>query len=550
MTVRLLTALAILVSPAVCAEPNPRISSIYPAAGRRGAAFEALVRGSDLEGARSVVWEGAGAEALVLGIETEPPAAGEKLEKQLVKLQVSLAAQAAGRLHFRLVTPRGVSNKIPVDVLEDPVVQESEASVLRRFPLVVNGRIARPGELDAYWIEVYPGETLTFEASSGVPGFDPSVRLYERSGSWFDPERLNELASNDEPLYFPGLSTAARLVHRFERGGQYCVKVQGFSGQGGPDSVYRLRIAPEITPPPSLRPDSPANWEERQFTRVLSEDRLQELRKRGGLPLEGAAIEVYRAARENAPPPVMTAPGMVEGRIEQPAETHHIRLKVDRPQDLAIEIETPQATMPRFNPVVRLMEPGGREIATNVYTKLNNNGLYMMKMIRAKLTVSLAAPGNYTMQIRDITTARGGSDFVYRVLVRPQIPHVGSVEVAEDRLNLEAGSSKPLTVLLDREESFGGYATVAVEGLPAGVAALTAIESPIEKPPLPNGGKLERYIARDQRMSLMLVADGGATPSGLPAVVRVVVRVVTAGRLQEAIFVKEIPLMILPRRPS
>lgn len=239
MTLRLLTALALLVLPAVCAEPNPRISSIYPASGRWGA-----------------VWEGAGAEARVLGIETGPPAAGEKVEKQLVKLQVSL------------------------------------------------------------------------EASSGVPGFDPSVRLYELSGNWFDSERLNELAFNDEPLYFPGLSTDACLVHRFERGGQHCAKVQGFSGQGGPDSVYRLRIVPEITRPPSLRLDAPANWEERQFTRVLSEDRLQDLRKRGGLPLEGATVETYRAARENEPPPVMTAPRMVEGRIEQPAEAHHIRLKL------------------------------------------------------------------------------------------------------------------------------------------------------------------------------------------------------------------------------
>jgi hypothetical protein len=212
-------------------EPDPKISSIYPAAGRRGSAFGAVLHGSDLDGARAVVWEGAGAEARVLGIETEPSAAGEKLEKQFVKLQVRLALEATGRLHFRLVTPRGVTNKIPLHVIEDPVMQEGEASgILRRFPLVVNARITRPGEFDAYWIEVSSGDSLTFEVSSSAPGFDPSVRLYERSGSWFDSERLNELASNDEPLYFPGLSTDARLVHRFERSGQYCVRVQGFSG--------------------------------------------------------------------------------------------------------------------------------------------------------------------------------------------------------------------------------------------------------------------------------------------------------------------------------
>jgi hypothetical protein len=32
---------------------------------------------------------------------------------------------------------------------------------------------------------------------------------------------------------------------------------------------------------------------------------------------------------------------------------------------------------------VRLIAPGGGEVVTNVYTKRNNNGLYMMKMIQA-----------------------------------------------------------------------------------------------------------------------------------------------------------------------
>jgi hypothetical protein len=59
--------------------------------------------------------------------------------------------------------------------------------------------------------------------------------------------------------------------------------------------------------------------------------------------------------------------------IGQPGDTDAIRVKIERAQDIAFEVETPEATMPRFNPVVRLLEPGGREIATDVYTNLNNN---------------------------------------------------------------------------------------------------------------------------------------------------------------------------------
>ena len=69
--------------------------------------------------------------------------------------------------------------------------------------------------------------------------------------------------------------------------------------------------------------------------------------------------------------------------------------------------------MPRFNPILRVLEPGGAEIVTNVHTKLNNNGLYMMKMIQAKTTVSLRNPGEYILEIRDITTDCSGDDFAY-----------------------------------------------------------------------------------------------------------------------------------------
>ena len=543
----LLLAFTILASSAVWAEPKakhaaslePKISSIYPAGGQRGTAFDAEVRGSNMTGARCVIFEGSGVEGQILGV-----------DKESLRLKITVGLDAStGRHSFRIVTALGVSNKISLGVSSEPVLQGGEGNaVVRQFPVVINGRLAQPGATDSYWIEASAGETLTFEAASFSDEFDPSLVLSEPSGSWFDSHRLNPIASNDEPLSFPGLSTNARLVERFPKSGKYCVQVQGFSGQGSPDFVYQLRIVRGVTQAPSLHPEIAAAWEERQFTRSLSNDRLDELARRGGTRSIDKAVEIFHAAPEGAQQiPVMTAPGMVEGRIEKPGEAHLIRLKVDKRQDLAIEVETPEATLPRFNPVVRLMEPGGREIATDVYTKLNNNGLYMMKMIEAKTTVSLNGPGEYAIQVRDITIGEAGPDFRYRVLVRPQIPHVGKIEVAEDHINLEAGSSLPLNVVIDREEGFSGYVTVGVEGLPAGVTAVAALENPAEKPPLPNGGKLERYTAKEQRTSVMLVAAADAPLSDMPATIRIVVRVVSEGQMQEPIAVKEIPLMIVSR---
>ena len=53
--------------------------------------------------------------------------------------------------------------------------------------------------------------------------------------------------------------------------------------------------------------------------------------------------------------PQCALPGIVEGRITHPAEAHRIKLRIEKPENIAIEIETPEATMPRFNPVVLLL---------------------------------------------------------------------------------------------------------------------------------------------------------------------------------------------------
>jgi hypothetical protein len=156
----------------------------------------------------------------------------------------------------------------------------------------------------------------------------------------------------------------------------------------------------------------------------------------------------------------------------------------------------------------------------------------------------------YTLQIRDITTDHSGPDFVYRVLVRQQLPHIGKLTSSVDHLNLQPGETKTLTVTLDREEEFGGVVALEAEGLPPGVVAVAAMEKPIERPPLPNGGKLERYTPKPQTASLLLVTSPDATPSEQPVLVRVKARPVIKGQLGAPIRVGEIPAMVIARRPS
>jgi hypothetical protein len=204
--------------------------------------------------------------------------------------------------------------------------------------------------------------------------------------------------------------------------------------------------------------------------------------------------------------------------------------------------------MPQFTPVVRLLEPGGKEIVGNIYTRLNNNNFKMMKAVKAKTTFSLAAPGKYTLQIHELTTDNAGDDFRYRILVRPQIPHMGKFVVQQERINLERGSTRPVSVRIEREEGFDGIITVQVENLPAGVIAYTAVENPAERPTLPNAGKPERYTPRVQNTSVILAAAPDAQVSNGPSLIRVVARAVIEGKLGEPIASTELPLTVIEKK--
>jgi hypothetical protein len=537
-------------------EPEPRLLSVYPLTIQKGKTSVLVVRGTAIQGATSVELPGGGLNATIRS-EAAEPAESERPAgagpTTLLHIEVTTAPDAEPGDHaLRLICPTGLSNTLNIRVSDVPVtVEKSVTGPLESFPVTLNGRISNRGENDAYWIRVDSGETLTFEATSGNAAFDPSISIHEPSGSWFDAKRLNRIGFNDEPLHFPGLSSNPRLVHTFTDKGKYCVNVGAFSGQGGPDYVYELRITRGTAPAPPLHPKAKPLWDERQFTRSVSGDWISQIASRSGAKTDVPSPELFQAApADSATVPVMSAPGIIQGRLTKAAEVHTIRLRIDKPQDLAFEIETPEATMPRFNPVVRVMEPGGAEIVTNVQTKLNNNGLYMMKMIQPKVTVSLRNPGEFLIQVRDITTDCSAEDFAYRLLVRPQIPHVGRITVGEDALSITTGATKALNLTIEREEEFTAPITFFVEDLPRGLSAVTAISKIEEKPLLFNGGKMERYTPKTQKTVLLVTAAGDTPVMTGPVMIRVVARPFVNGTFGEPISVKEIPLMVLPRSSS
>ena len=549
---------------------EPKLSSVYPFTGQRGTTFTAVVRGTALRDATSVFVKNAPLLVAIEAAEAEVPeatlsSAKPKTPVDLIRLRIQIEAGAkAGSYPIRLVTPHGLSNAIPISVFEQPVTDEPAAShetpetavAIDKLPAAMNGRIARRGETDYYAFHAAAGETVTFEVISGLPstggpggnanGFDPSLSLYEQSGSWFDPKRVNRIAFNDEPLWVTGKGTDAYLVHRFAKTGGYLVRVEAFSGQGGPDYGYQLRMLKGDTP--QERAPATRNWEERKYDRILSTDRLNELSERGGKAREQAKIETYRTAIASAASaPLFRIPGTLEGSIAQPGEAQRSRFHLDGPQDIAIEIETPDSQPPLFNPIVRLLNADGQEVATNIFAGRGLCTGELNKSLQSKVIVPLRDAGDYTVEVRDTTSDLGGAEFRYRVLVRPQIAHIGDVKIEEDRVNVSPGDAKSIRVVFEREEDYRGAVAVTVESLPPGVAALAGADFEPDKDAPLHPGKRERYVPRTERVVVVFTASADAVVTKQPQLVRLLVRPIVDGKPGAVVDMKEIPLMVVAK---
>ena len=522
-----------------------------------------------------------------------------------LRLQID-PATPAGVHSLRLVSPRGVSNELDFHVSPEPAVFESSSLEAREpqpipLPVVVHGKISAPGQVDFYEFEVSEGRQLLVdlissrEALANATRFRPQVTLYEVTGSWFDPNRtvrlafdhgattdaVREMTSHDVPT--------SSLTYRFPRAGSYRLEVGSTYGTGGPDYVYQLRVAPA----PDLRAGPPAGpfvykeipvprqWRERTFTRKIEDDRLKQLWARTvGVAHQEAAAETGRVTAEEAEgssleKPIakqearatafttlveiepndersqarkISVPGLAEGTIDRPGDSDFFEFAAKPDQALAFEIETPDARPVRFNPRLEILDAGGREALTNLYKKIKQkDSVTYVKALSPKTVHTFRSGGNYYLRVSDVTPRYGGSDYRYRVLVRPQIPHVGELEVDADHLNLVAGRSKKLTLTSEQEEGFSGEVAVVVEGLPPGVQLLpVATDVPEPGPAGEESIKKESYVPNLRKASILLFAESAAAVTNLPRVVRVAARPIVGGELGPLLAVKEIPLMVVP----
>ncbi len=524
-----------------------------------------------------------------------------------------------GLHHLRLVSPQGLSNSLSVQIvglpvqneIETPHILPSQAQTLE-LPAVVNGAVSKKGELDYYSFEVEAGKTLAFQVLSGFElgvnyWAQAEVRLYEPHESWFGTDQARPLILRGPKLswelitvrspWFDRRDFLAQFVlypglrHRFEKAGRHLVSVGAFLGRAA-NHGYQLRIAPvdsssrhsvgSFAQP--AHPD-PSDWMERDastlrqlgsFRRRLDEKRLEQLwaRSVGTEPQEKQQKPVlFRSVSEEEPNQLpdqiqeLSIPGLAEGQINLPGDVDRFRIQTTSGQALAFEIETPHLSPPHFSPWLKVLDSGGEVVVQNIFREYGGNGIDPNRYLERKTIHTFQEGGEYTLLIRDATDTASGEGYAYRLLVRPQIPHIGRMEVSlgvfsvssqlvemTDRLNMRPGQTQKLTLVADLEEGFTGEVSVQLENLPPGLRAYAStpaswsqllVQGIQYRPPGVDLMDPSSHRPERQAVTLLLEAGPEIRPTSFPRFLEVTARPMVDGKLGPPLSAGRIPLMLL-----
>ena len=577
---------------------QPVIKSVFPSAAPRGATISVEFRGTNLDGAYAVwadspevegevkpagpIDEAAAQQSQPGDPDTQPTRPAEPV---VVQLRVHAAARL-GTHRIRLVSPSGLSNWLSFFVADQPVeVETGEAHHTPRaaqsalLPALINGRLDQSGQLDCYSLMASEGDELKFEVIQ-TQGLKPRLTLLGPASSWFDPERMERhlfLEERQSDL----VPTEVRGTYRVQRAGRYIIQVSSLFGQASADASYLLAVSRGDKGP--RRGSLPMQeWQERSFTREIGDRWLDSVQARSLKILElgpvshvaeptvatatpvGARPDTLLASRtavatdvkfgEDQSEAAIALPAILEGSIDRPADIDRYSFTVKAGDEIAIEIETPLTQLPAFNPWVAILDSENHEVCSNLHRKVslfNNNAERQIFFagVMPKMVHRFEKPGEYTLQVQDVTTQYGAPTYHYRIFIRPQVPHVGEISLGGvDCLNLERGRAGRVTLTTSYEEGFPGNVSFSFSGLPAGVQAFPADTVIDRKAATEITDNAPTVIAPTSETTLVLEVSPDAPLTRLPQVVRVECRVLEQTKLGPALLVRELPVMIVPDR--
>lgn len=444
----------------------PTLTTLSPAGAQRGTTTEVSATGS---------FDSWPVKAWASGKGVTVAAAKDK-----GKLAVAVAADAAPGVYWlRAYTADGASNLRPFVVGILPEIAEVEPNddpkkpqVLSAPAVVVNGRLAKPGDVDGFAVLLRKGQTLVAALDAHHTFRSPMDGVLQIvSADGFVLEQNNDFRGLDPQLAFtaPADGTYVARVFAFPAAPDTMIRLAGAEGY-----VYRLTLTTggfvDYPVPLAVGRAGPATVEPHGWN--IPAD-LRSLTV--ALPPAGESHAVlfhdklanpFRVRVEPHPavnlvgkpaPTTLAAPFSATGRIDTQGGETVIPFAAKKEQPLSVQVESRSLGL-AVNPVVRVLDPAGKPLARAEPGKLHGD---------TALSFTPPADGTYTAAVADLYGG-GGQRFAFLLRVVPPEPDY-SLTVAAERFAVPPGKSLDIPVQVARANGFTKPVEIVAAGLPEGV---------------------------------------------------------------------------------
>ena len=492
---RITIAFLILFVPIPLVAAPPTLAQLFPAGGQRGQSITVTASGS-LSPWPVQAWCDSDHISLA-------PA------KETGKLNVAIAREALPGIYWvRLFNKDGASELRPFVVSNLSEVVEKEPNDDFKKPhavggnVVVNGKLERPGDVDAFAFPARKGQTLvaSLEAFANLRSpMDGILQVVSADG--FTLAQNHDFRDMDPQIAFP-----------VPKDGTYIVRVFAFPSKadssikfaGNDKMIYRLALTTggyvDYAFPLAIQSGAKGSvelvgWNVPDAAKKVlpfPRDELEALAfhplvaNPASVRLERHSAIVKQAPATRAKPQAITLPITVSGCLQNVGDIDVYQFSAKKADKLSFRVDSRALHFP-LDATLKLTDLQGKTLAEASSAKLN---------VDPALQYTAPADGPYRIELRDLHGG-GGPRYVYRLRALRSEPDF-ELTVPADRFTATPGKPASIAVTINRRDGFAEEVSLSIERLPMGVKAESA-----------------RLRPEDKTATLRLTADAGGAAGAI-----------------------------------
>jgi hypothetical protein len=390
------------------------------------------------------------------------------------KFQITIAKDAnPGFCWLRWYDDTGASTLRPFVIGTLPEVAEVEPNdePAKAQPIdgatVVNGKLAKAGDVDCFAVKLKQGQTLVADLVAHEILRSPMDAVLQIVGPGGNVLEQNNDCCGLDP----------RIAFTAPRDGTYVVRLFAFPSQ--PDSsirffgsdacIYRLTLTTtefvDFVTPLAIERLKPATvtphgwnlgWPEKGDAALFRGGKELRPLSQARVRREPHACYDFTAKKPDSP---LAVPFSATGLIAKPGVVDLIPFAGTKGRAVVIRVESPSLNL-ALTPVVRVLDKDGKQLARAEPAALNAD---------LETTFTPPADAHYQIEVHDLHH-EGGPRHAYRLRVIPVTPDF-ELTVATDRFTTSPDKPLDIPVTINRKNGFNGEIELTIDGVSADVTA-------------------------------------------------------------------------------